>query len=158
MLADASLQTQQDTIFRHILVAVDGSEESKQATRVAARLTRRMGVGSELTILHVVTESSALYESGVSLDAFEDDDRVEGDEILGDAATIAGERDILNIKKAIARAHDSPVRGIVDYAKKNSIDLIVMGTRDLGGIERIFMGSVAAGVVQHAECAVLVVK
>jgi nucleotide-binding universal stress UspA family protein len=149
---------QPKAIFRRILVAVDGTETSKDAVRLAASLTLAMGVGSELTILHVVTEPSAVYESGLPLIDVETGDRTAGDSILGEAASLAGERAFLNIKKAIARSHDSPVKGIAEYARMYGVDLIVVGTHDRAGLERLLLGSVASGVVKEAPCSVLVVK
>jgi nucleotide-binding universal stress UspA family protein len=46
----------------------------------------------------------------------------------------------------------------VDYAEKEHIDLIVIGTRGRTGITRMLLGSVASGVVTYAHCPVLVVK
>lgn len=47
---------------------------------------------------------------------------------------------------------------IVNYAEKEHIDLIVIGTRGRTGITRMLLGSVANGVVTYAHCPVLVVK
>jgi len=52
----------------------------------------------------------------------------------------------------------SPVDLITEYAKKHSVDLIVMGTRGRGGFKRLLLGSVASGVVTNAKCSVLVVR
>ncbi len=47
---------------------------------------------------------------------------------------------------------------IVEYAEKEDVDLIVLGTKGKTGLKRILLGSVALGVVTHATCPVLVVK
>jgi nucleotide-binding universal stress UspA family protein len=47
---------------------------------------------------------------------------------------------------------------IVDYAKNNNVDLIVVGTRGQSGFKQLLVGSVANGVSQHAHCPVLVVR
>ncbi|MGE4554445.1 MAG: universal stress protein [Desulfovibrionaceae bacterium] len=52
----------------------------------------------------------------------------------------------------------SPAESIVNFAKKNAYDLIVLGHRGRGAIEGFLIGSVAARVVQHAPCSVLVVR
>ena len=48
--------------------------------------------------------------------------------------------------------------GILDFAKENNIDLIVIGTRGRSGFKRLLLGSVALHVVTYAHCSVLVVK
>ncbi|MDE1764546.1 MAG: universal stress protein, partial [Thaumarchaeota archaeon] len=47
---------------------------------------------------------------------------------------------------------------IVTYAESHQIDLIVMGSRGLGGFKKLLLGSVASGVLQHSKCPVLIVK
>jgi nucleotide-binding universal stress UspA family protein len=52
----------------------------------------------------------------------------------------------------------SVVGEIIDYAEKNNIDLITMGTRGRGGFTKLVMGSVAVGVVNYSSCPVLTVR
>jgi len=52
----------------------------------------------------------------------------------------------------------SVVPAIVDYAEKNKVDLIVVGTRGRSGFTKLLLGSVASGVVNYASCPVMVVK
>ena len=52
----------------------------------------------------------------------------------------------------------SIVSAIVEYAKNKDVDLIVIGTRGRSGFKKLFLGSVASGVVTNAACPVMVVK
>jgi nucleotide-binding universal stress UspA family protein len=52
----------------------------------------------------------------------------------------------------------SPANEIVEYAKDNDIDLIVIGTRGRSGLAHVLLGSVAERVVRHAPCPVLTVR
>ncbi|MCA9197259.1 MAG: universal stress protein [Planctomycetales bacterium] len=52
----------------------------------------------------------------------------------------------------------NPADALVDYAKDNDMDLIVMGTHGRSGIERLLMGSVAEAIVRTAPCPVLTIK
>jgi nucleotide-binding universal stress UspA family protein len=52
----------------------------------------------------------------------------------------------------------SPVAAIVDYARDNGIDLIVIGTHGRGPVKHFVMGSVAERVVRNAPCPVLTVR
>jgi nucleotide-binding universal stress UspA family protein len=51
-----------------------------------------------------------------------------------------------------------PADEIVETAKEGNFDLIVMGSRGLGGIKEFFLGSVSDRVADEAECPVLIVK
>jgi nucleotide-binding universal stress UspA family protein len=52
----------------------------------------------------------------------------------------------------------NPVEEILDFAEKNDIDLIVMGTQGKSAVQRFLIGSVSENVVRHSERSVLVVK
>lgn len=54
--------------------------------------------------------------------------------------------------------HGDPKRSIIEFAKENDIDLIVIGATGRGAIERTLIGSTTAYVVNHAPCNVMVVK
>jgi len=51
-----------------------------------------------------------------------------------------------------------PWHAIVDYAKRNKCDLIVIGTHGFTGPKHLLLGSTTERVVQHAPCSVLVVR
>jgi nucleotide-binding universal stress UspA family protein len=53
---------------------------------------------------------------------------------------------------------DDPAKRIVSYAKKNNVDMIVMGTHGYTGIEKTLMGSVAEKVLRTAPCPVTVIR
>lgn len=47
---------------------------------------------------------------------------------------------------------------IVEYAEKDRINIIIIGSRGISGFKRMLLGSVASGVVTYAHCPVFVVK
>lgn len=59
--------------------------------------------------------------------------------------------------ETIVRLDPQPYLPIVEEAKKNNVDLIVMGTRGMTGLKRVFLGSVAQKVIGYAPCPVMVV-
>lgn len=73
-----------------------------------------------------------------------------------EAVLTADERQRLSAHVAVEIG--SPAVKIVEYAEKHGIDLIVMGTRGLGAIERMWIGSVTQGVVRRAPCPVVSVQ
>jgi len=62
------------------------------------------------------------------------------------------------VQTEILVAVNSVVKEIVEYAEKQDVDLIVIGTRGMSGLKRILLGSTSSGVVKYAHCPVLVVK
>jgi nucleotide-binding universal stress UspA family protein len=67
------------------------------------------------------------------------------------------DRTLLNAT-AVTVTHNTPASAIVDYAKTNRVDLIVLGTHGRGALGHLFMGSVAERVVRTAPCPVLAVR
>jgi nucleotide-binding universal stress UspA family protein len=51
-----------------------------------------------------------------------------------------------------------PENKIVEFANRQNVDLIVMGSRGLKGISRFVMGSVSRNVSERAKCTVMIVK
>lgn len=142
---------------KHVLVAVDGSENAARAGRVASAIARSLG--AQLTVLNVISFPAAMYDSEVpdQLNKIEEEARRDAEKCVASISSIANQEGV-RVKTAIVEHMDSVVRGITDYAEKNGIDLIVVGTRGLGGFKRLVMGSVASGVVHYAHCSVLVVR
>jgi nucleotide-binding universal stress UspA family protein len=60
--------------------------------------------------------------------------------------------------EVVVEESPSPADAIVAYAEKNGIDLIVIGNKGAGAVERFLIGSVSSKVVTHAPCSVMVVK
>lgn len=78
-------------------------------------------------------------------------------EIVARKASIAKSRG-LKARDVVVRSTNTIVQTIVEFAAKEKIDVIVVGTRGLGGFKRLLMGSVSSGIVTHAPCSVLVVR
>ena len=64
----------------------------------------------------------------------------------------------LNIKKEVVEESDTVEKTIIDYAKKNDIDVIVIGTKGMSAVEEYFFGSVAKEVIHHAHCPVFAIR
>jgi nucleotide-binding universal stress UspA family protein len=52
----------------------------------------------------------------------------------------------------------SPAKAILDEADRAQADLVVVGARGVGGLQRVLLGSVSESVVYNAACPVLIVK
>lgn len=142
-----------------ILVPTDGSELASRATQAALDIATRYG--AKVIIVSVVSLPSFLpvgtiaapsdvseyYERGVA-DAKQ---FVNDGLVLADKARVPASGEVLE-------AAGSAAESIVEYARNQKVDLIVMGTRGLGGMKKLMLGSVSSGVVSRAHCSVLIVR
>lgn len=130
-----------------ILVAVDGSENSKKAAYYSLSIAERFD--AQVTVLYVdISRTQDINSTPKS----SQQDQSFLDEIKNRAGQIN-----INLETDIIIKQDSVVTEIVSYARNKNVDLILIGIR--GASEFKFMlGSTASGVVTNAHCPVLVVK
>jgi nucleotide-binding universal stress UspA family protein len=140
--------------IKGILVAVDGSEFSDKAVRYACAIGPPMN--AEVILLHVVPMlvSATPYHDTVSDQPFLHLQNV-GEDILGKAKQLATD---LNCEVTDLISHGDPASKIIDIACERDIDLIIMGSRGVSGIRRLFVGSISDKVVSHAPCPVMIVR
>jgi nucleotide-binding universal stress UspA family protein len=70
-----------------------------------------------------------------------------------------GENIVVKLKTEVILASTPIVAGeLVDYARNENVDLIVVGTRGRSGIKKMLLGSTASGIVTYAHCPVMIVK
>lgn len=150
---------QKSGIASKILVAVDGSEDSYRAARMASKLAK--AEGAELLIVTVMTLPEYMIlegnMSGALLDEIYEDSSKRAEQVVDKAMSIASEEGV-KAKGKVVRDSRSVVQSIVEYAKKEGVDMIVVGTRGLSGFKRLLLGSVSSGVASHAHCSVLIVR
>jgi nucleotide-binding universal stress UspA family protein len=138
--------------YRKILVAVDGSDSSRNAFRQACRIAR--DDKSWITVLTAIP----LFED--QFDVLSMKEKVtrtlleEGEKILTGIIRISKEEDTF-IRPMLKKG--SPFEVILDTVAEENYDLIVMGRRGLSNIERALVGSVTASVIAHSSRDVLVV-
>jgi len=145
-----------ETEFRKILVATDGSKSANKAVETAASLAKNLG--ADLKIAYIVYTPPYTYAGGgYAVSEVYKNLREDGEKIVSEAAKLANENGVHPVTQVIDNQH-SPVQAIVNLAEEEKSDLIVMGTRGLGGVKKVFLGSVANGVVHYAKCSVLVTR
>ena len=148
-----------------ILVPFDGSEYSKRALDKAIEIAKD---GDSILQLLMAVSPPAAEPPGIAIAGL----------VKGKGATVAIRE---FIKQAFDRANnileqnvdycrrkgvdarskvvgDHPANAILEYSKRNNIDLIVMGSKGLRGIKKIkVLGSVSRHVLENASCPVLIV-
>src|SRR6266478_3213395 len=143
-------------MFKKILVGTDFSEASDEARRVAIELARRLG--AELEIVHVEEPLPAYaFAEGALLDLprLQEEVRTWAERQLEDLARGARASGVSTTTAVLLGV---PANTIVEAARTERADLIVVGTHGRTGLERVLLGSVAERVVRNAPCAVLTVR
>ncbi len=145
-----------------ILAPIDGSENSERALNAALRLTK--DYEAEMVILSVIPMPGYLVESPTSIGAppislkeYYDLGTRDAKRWTDEAVTLA-QSEKVKVRSEIIEATNSVVGTILSIASNEKADMIVIGTRGLGGFKKLLLGSVSNGVVTHAHCNVLVVR
>jgi nucleotide-binding universal stress UspA family protein len=138
--------------MKTILVAYDDTEPSRRALDRAATLAEAFGSRVLVTSIAPLHYSSprltlTVRERGEGVAAREED--------LQQAQGILEERGI-TAETLAARGHPGPT--IAKLAEDNDVDLVVVGTRELGAIQRLLGQSVSQAVSRRVPCDLLIVQ
>ena len=147
-------------MFKNILVAIDGSESSARAFEVAAGLSEKFGAG--LHLLHVVREMQVPLYPGI-MEEYEkllrqrhDVLNTAGEQLLNQTKRVAKSKGVPSVETFVASG--DPATAIVEHAAKQKIDLIVLGSRGLGRVTGMLMGSVSRKVSNTTGANCLIIK
>ncbi|HVB38821.1 MAG TPA: universal stress protein [Vicinamibacterales bacterium] len=143
--------------YRRIMLASDFSRASGKAFTTAVSLCRRLK--ARLILVHVLapvtTAVAAEYVPPSVWDQLEASSHKWGKRRL-DALTDKARRAGIGTTALLLRGDATET--IVDAARRQRVDLLVLGTHGRTGLERMVMGSVAARVIGGAPCPVLTVR
>ena len=138
-------------MFKNILIAIDGSEYSNNALAYAANMAETYR--ATLWLVHVFAHPSDL----LGYDDFEKlyvKRKCAGQSVLDAALEILGESPV-DIRAELREGPEA--ESILNFAKNSQTDIIVMGTRGMGAIKGLLLGSVSRKVIHSANCPVMVV-
>lgn len=147
-------------MIKKILVAADASAAANRAVIMAAYLASKHD--AELLILHVIREMQlpAVMKKAPELEQFnhkrEDILRQVADTILTEASDLARKEGVNKIQTAIGSG--DPASSVVGFAKRRGIDTIVVGTRGLGKMKGLLMGSVSRKIADNAQANCIIVR
>ncbi|WP_395947446.1 universal stress protein [Caedibacter taeniospiralis] len=136
--------------YKHILLATDLHTDNKPVIEQAVSLAKRNN--AKLSVVNVLPQIPYYMASGVpSISDLED--HLEEENLKHLKALEAQ----IDLEADFHLLHGSPKRKIVKLAEELDCDIIVIGSHGRYGVER-FIGSTANGVLQRADCDVLVIR
>jgi len=144
------------TAARHILIPLDGSEAAERVIEEAIKFGKP--TDARYSLLRVVTPVSVIADFGPPSALFDDptlsDRRREAVEYVSRLAERLSDEGH-DVAGAVVIA-PSAASAITEYAEAHDTDLIAIGTRGLGGPQRLLLGSVADKVVRTSKQPILV--
>jgi len=137
-------------MFKHVLVAIDGSAYSQAALPTAIEVAKKFG--ADLFVVHV-TEHDRGRATVYSIES-----PAEATKLVVDAVKTARESGITAKSEVFDVAAGHVAKAIIETGGANEVDLIVMGSRGLSDVQGLLLGSVTHKVIQLAQVPVLVAR
>jgi nucleotide-binding universal stress UspA family protein len=144
-------------MYRHILLPTDGSELSKAALKHGIALAKT--IGARVTALVVSTPlHSLVVDPAVVSNAMEQYKALVATQTAKYLDNVRKDAEVAGVDcTAVCIEHDKPYEAIVDTAKGNGCDLVVMASHGLRGVSAI-LGSETLKVLTHSAVPVLVYR
>ncbi|MFC3041767.1 universal stress protein [Virgibacillus xinjiangensis] len=139
-------------MYKKILLATDGSEHSERAAENAINLAK-CNAGSKIDIVYVIDANKAKTDVLNNWNTIDVNDSRK--QQMRKAERMAKESGVSHEIKIL---HGEPGPVIVNYANENQMDVVVIGSRGLNGLQEFVLGSVSHKVAKRADCPVLIVK
>ncbi len=142
---------------KKILMPIDRSEYEKKIVDYALSLSKAWDV--EITAIHVIDMGRGVgygNHTEIKGERIEEEKR-HGENLLSEIAVMA-KKEGTNIEKEVLEKHGTIGKTIIEYARKNKIDIIVIGTKGMTTVEEYFFGSVVKDVFQYAHCPVFAIR
>lgn len=134
---------------RVVVVGVDGSADSIQALAWAANYVEETG-----RVLHAVTAFEHAMGFGFAATSLEGLEREARAALEHALSKVLGESPSIEVRREVVQG---PARKVLLDASRDA-ELLVVGTRGLGGFSGLLLGSVSDSCVRHADCSVVVVR
>jgi nucleotide-binding universal stress UspA family protein len=144
---------------KKLLVAVEGSEPSlKESSMKAARYALELAAASGASLLAVCVVQIPEYIEEHTRASLRDELSRKGETTLKEIGELSSKSGVPFASRVIETS-GSISTAICSLAEKESVDLVVLGTRSAtSSLTKMMLGSVASGVAGNAHCPVLVVR
>jgi nucleotide-binding universal stress UspA family protein len=148
------IQGMESKLYRKILIATDGSESARFAATAGVELARLIGAKIQAIYVIDIFAYSSMPQDLKWEEAMYAQSRELGREAVSDVEKEAKDASV-EVEALILEGH--PAEEILDFAEKQDIDMIVVGSLGKTDIERFLIGSVSEKVARNAKVPVLVV-
>jgi nucleotide-binding universal stress UspA family protein len=140
--------TQDDTLMKRIIVPLDGSDSSFRAAEYAIKLAKM--ANAELLFMHIVVNPPYVeYRSaGIVIAGYIEEAKRHAETSYMKVGDLASKNGVKFSAETILDVV-SAAYSIVNYAKSNKADPIVIGIKGRTGLKWFLLGSVASGIVTH---------
>jgi nucleotide-binding universal stress UspA family protein len=144
-------EREREWIMGRIVVGVDSSRTSLKALRWALEEARLRG--ADLELVHAFPRPELVGMTMVVTLPSDDELREASEQVIADALAAVGGAEGIAVTRRVGAG--GPASVLVDAAKE--ADLLVIGSRGLGGFRGMLLGSVTQQVIAHAPCPVVVI-
>jgi nucleotide-binding universal stress UspA family protein len=148
-------------MVKKILVATDGSDHARRAIEYASDIASKYD--ATVYLLHVISDTKIPEEvfEYIKVERIEQPPQAVyfkkiGEGIVGAGAKRARENGVNNIQSEVLQG--DPADKIIEFAREKDVDMIVIGSRGLGSVKGLFLGSVSSKVCHAADCTCVTVK
>lgn len=141
-------------MIKKILVPIDDSDHARKAVDFA--LDFALKYKATVYLIHVISPLPSTIAEADVLQKMEDNQRQFAKEILEEAVRQVMKKGVGNFQSTML--YGDPAQGIIEFARRNGVDMIVMGSRGAGGVETLLLGSVSNKVCHMADCTCVTVK
>lgn len=139
-------------MLKKILVPTDGSDHARKAIGHAADIAAKYK--ATVYLIHVIPPLHIMPE--VDIEKIQDNQQKFAEQIIEEAERELKKTGIASYQSTILRGQ--PAREIIEFARKNGVDMIVMGSHGAGKVETLMLGSISNKVCHLAECTCVTVK
>jgi len=140
-----------------VLVGIDGSDHSFRAAQYALEISKKyVAKLIAVTVTYMPAKSRVSQQEEIEVGAgLSEMDKAK---TWFESFTQSARQNKIDLKTELVNSQRPVDYVILEYAEKEGIDLIVIGTRGMSGLSKIVLGSVASGIVTYSHSPVLVVK
>jgi len=140
-----------------VLVGIDGSDHSFRAAQYALEISKKyVAKLIAVTVTYMPAKSRMSQQEAIEVGAgLSEMDKAK---TWFESFTQSAKENKIDLKTELVNSQRPVDYVILEYAEREGIDLIVIGTRGRSGLSKIVLGSVASGIVTYSHSPILVVK